>query len=200
MKPLQLGFLSSHGGSNLQAIVDACKDGRLSASPRVVISNNSRSVVLKRAQSVGIPHFHLSSKTHPDAEHLDWEILHTLQRHDVNLVILAGYMKLLGPHTVSWYRGKILNIHPALLPEFGGKGFYGRAVHHMVLAAGEEVTGVTIHLVDELYDHGLIVARSEVPVEPGDTVDSLSERVLRREHEFFVETLQRIERGEIELP
>ena len=199
MTELRLGFLSSHGGSNMQAIIDACKGDRLKAKLCVVISNNSGATALERARREGIPSYHLSGKTYPDAEDLDRVILETLQKYGVSLVILAGYMKLLGPRTVSQYQGRVLNIHPALLPKFGGKGLYGRAVHEAVLAASERQTGVTIHVVDERYDHGPIIAQCRVPVIAGDTVDSLAERVLRREHEFYVETLQRIERGEIRL-
>ena len=199
LKKLLLGFLSSHGGSNMQAIIDACKDGRLHAEPAVVISNNSDSTALERARGEGIPSYHLSGKTHPDPAQLDMAILHTLQEHKVDLVILAGYMKLIGPQTLERYRGRILNIHPALLPKFGGKGLYGRAVHEAVLAAGERVTGVTIHLADERYDRGPIIAQCEVPVAEDDTPDSLSARVLEREHEFFVETLQNIVQGQIDL-
>ena len=199
MEELRLGVLSSHEGSNMQSIIDACRDGRLEGELRVVISNNSGSPALKRAARARIAGYHLSGKTHPDADGLDLAILETLRRGEVNLVVLAGYMKRLGPRTVSEYRGRILNIHPALLPRHGGKGMYGRAVHESVLAAGERVTGVTVHLVDEEYDHGPIVAQARVPVRDDDTVDTLSGRVLRREREFYVETLQRIERGEIRL-
>ena len=183
----------------MQAIIDACREGRLKARPCVVISNNSGSTALLRAGREGIPGYHLSGETHPDAEDLDTAILETLVQEGVNLVVLAGYMRKLGPRTVSSYRGRILNIHPALLPRFGGKGLYGRAVHEAVLAARERVTGVTVHLVDEHYDHGPIVAQTEVPVHGGDTVDTLSERVLRREHQLYVEALRRIETGEIRL-
>ena len=199
MRILRLGFLASHGGSNMQAIIDACKDGRLDAEPAVVISNNSESTALERARREGIPDYHLSSATHRDPAELDAAILRTLEEHGVDLVILAGYMKLLGPRTLARYRGRILNIHPALLPKFGGKGLYGKKVHEAVLAAGERVTGVTIHLVDERYDAGPIVAQSEVPVLDGDTVDSLAARVLQREHQLFAETLQKIAVGEIDL-
>jgi phosphoribosylglycinamide formyltransferase-1 len=199
MKKPRLGFLASHGGSNMQAIIDACKEGLLDAEPAVVISNNSESTALERARREGIPGYHLSSATHADPVELDAAIQRTLEEHGVDLVILAGYMKLLGPQTLARYRGRILNIHPALLPRFGGKGLYGRAVHEAVLAAGETVTGVTIHLVDERYDLGPIVAQSEVPVLEGDTVDSLAARVLEREHQLFAETLQKIVVGEIDL-
>ena len=199
MEQLRLGLLSSHGGTNMQAIIDACNAGKLGAKVCVAISNNSSSFALQRARREGIPHYHLSGKTHPDPSTLDSAILATLEKHCVNLMVLAGYMKLLGPKTVSRFQGRILNIHPALLPKFGGQGLYGAAVHRAVLAAGERVTGVTIHLADERFDHGPVVAQTEVPVLEGDTAESLSARVLKREHTFFVETLQRIERGEIDL-
>jgi phosphoribosylglycinamide formyltransferase-1 len=199
MAKLRLGFLASHGGSNMQAIIDACKEGKLDAEPAVVISNNSDSGAMERARREGIPSFHLSSATHPDAAELDAAITRTLEEHGVDLVILAGYMKLLGPRTLARYRGRILNIHPALLPKFGGKGLYGMRVHEAVLAAGEKVTGVTIHLVDERYDHGPTVAQREVPVVEGDTPESLAARVLEQEHRLFAETLQKIARDEIDL-
>ncbi len=199
MQKAQLGFLASHGGSNMQAIIDACKEGRLDAEPAVVISNNSGSTALERASREGIPHYHFSSATHPDPAELDAAILRALEEHKVDFVILAGYMKLLGPQTLRRYRGRILNIHPALLPKFGGKGLYGIKVHEAVLAAGEKVTGVTVHLVDENYDRGPIVAQCEVPVLEGDTSQSLAARVLEQEHKLFAATLQKIVRGEIDL-
>ena len=199
MKELRLGVLASHGGTNLQAIMDACKQGRLNARVCVIISNNSKSVALERARREGIPGYHLSGAVHPAPEQLDQAILQTLETHRVDLVILAGYMKLLGHKTLSRYNNRVLNIHPALLPKFGGKGMYGMNVHEAVIAAKESVTGVTIHMVDEIYDHGLIVAQCEVPVLVGDTPESLAERVLKHEHEFWVETLHKISRGEIDL-
>ena len=199
MADLRLGFLASHEGTNVQAIIYACKDGRLDARPCVVISNNARARVLSRARREGVPWRHLSTRTHPDPAELDKAIRDTLQAHQVNLVVLAGYMKKLGPLTLDYYHARILNTHPALLPKFGGKGMYGRHVHEAVLAAGEKVTGVTIHLVDEEYDTGKILAQSEVPVVDGDTPDTLSERVRSRERELYVETLRRISSGEIEL-
>ena len=198
MTTLHLGFLASHGGSNMQAIIDACKAGRLDAKPRVVISNNSESMALQRARTEGIPWRHISSRTHPgDAE--DREILRVLRLHGVDTVILAGYMKKLGPATLAAFRGRILNIHPALLPKFGGQGMYGRHVHEAVLAAGERVTGVSVHVIDEHYDTGPILNQCRVPVEAGDTVESLSARVLTQEHRLYVETLQMISEGKIVL-
>jgi phosphoribosylglycinamide formyltransferase-1 len=194
-----LGFLASHGGSNMQAIIDACREGRLCADPRVVISNNSTSMALERARRAGIPAYHLSAVTHPDPEVLDREILRVLRAHGVDLVVLAGYMKKLGPHTLAAYPRRIVNIHPALLPRFGGEGMYGKLVHQAVLAAGVQTSGVTIHVVDDDYDRGHILAQHEVPVLAGDTPDSLAERVLEVEHRLYVETLQKICMGEIVL-
>jgi phosphoribosylglycinamide formyltransferase-1 len=196
---LRIGFLASHVGSNLQAIIDACRAGRLVADLRVVICNNSQAHALERAHGAGIATRHLSSHTHPSKEALDGAILETMRAHEVNLIVLAGYMRKLGPRTLAHYRGRVLNIHPALLPKFGGPGMYGARVHEAVLAAQEKESGATIHLVTEEYDQGPIIAQSRVAVLPGDTVESLAARVLEVEHALFPETLVRIARGEIEL-
>ena len=120
--------------------------------------------------------------------------------HDVDLVVLAGYMKLLGPKTLARYRGRIVNTHPAMLPGFGGRGMYGDKVHQAVLNAGLRATGVTVHLVDDIYDHGDILAQTEIPVMDDDTVDTLRDRVQSVERRFYVEILQKIATGEISLP
>jgi phosphoribosylglycinamide formyltransferase-1 len=196
---LRLGFLASHGGSNVQAILDACREGRLDAEPCVVISNNSDAPVLDRAMAARVPAFHLSAHVHPDPIRLDEAILATLEKHRVNLIVLAGYMKKLGPKTLARYRGRVLNMHPALLPKFGGRGMYGHHVHDAVLAAGEKESGATVHLADEEYDTGRILAQRKVPVRADDTSESLAARVLEVEHHLYAETLQRIARGEIKL-
>jgi phosphoribosylglycinamide formyltransferase-1 len=196
---LRLGFLASHGGSNVQAILDACREGRLDAEPCVVISNNSDAQVLDRAMAARVPAFHLSSHIHPDPTRLDEAILATLEKHRVNLIVLAGYMKKLGPKTLARYRGRVLNMHPALLPKFGGQGMYGHHVHDAVLAAGEKESGATVHIADEEYDRGRILAQKKVPVMADDTSESLAARVLVVEHQLYAETLQRIATGEIRL-
>ena len=197
--PLPLGVLASHGGTNLQAIIDSCRSAAADAEVRVVISNNSRSLALERARRANIPASHLSSGTHPAPDLLDEAITETLQRHGVQVVALAGYMKMLGPRTLDAYRNRILNVHPALLPKFGGPGMYGERVHEAVLASGDSVSGVTIHLVDEEYDHGPVVAQTQVPVLPDDTPDTLAARVLEQEHILYPETIQRIATGEVDL-
>jgi phosphoribosylglycinamide formyltransferase-1 len=197
---MNLAFFASHQGSNMQAVIDACKSGVLPARPCAVISNNRDSEALARAARERIPAYHLSAKTHPDPEALDLAILQAVQKRQAELIILAGFMRKLGPHLLAAYHNRILNIHPSLLPKYGGKGMCGRAVHEAVLKAGEKETGVSIHLVDEEYDHGTVIAQCRVPVDPQDTVDSLAARVLAVEHEFLVETLRKIIAGEILLP
>ena len=197
---MNLGFLASHNGSNMQAVIDACRSGRLAANPVVVISNNRDSGALERARNENIPRFHLSGRTHPDPEDLDREIVDVLLHHGVNLVLLAGYMKKVGPVTLATFPGHILNIHPGLLPEYGGRGMYGQRVHEAVLAAGARETGATVHVVDPIYDHGPVLAQKNVRVKKTDTADTLARRVLAVEHEIYVETIDRILRGEIKLP
>ena len=197
---MKLGFLASGSGTNMQAIVDACRDGRLPAEPVAVVGNNSRSQALERARRQGIPAFHLSSRTHPDPDALDAAIASVLSNCGAGILCLAGYMKLLGPRTLRAFEGRVLNIHPALLPKYGGRGFYGRAVHEAVLASADTESGATVHLVDDLYDHGPVLARAWVPVLPGDTPDTLAARVLEQEHLLFTDTLRRIASGEINLP
>jgi phosphoribosylglycinamide formyltransferase-1 len=141
----------------------------------------------------------LSGRTHPDPDALDLAIRDVLAAHGVDLVLLTGYLKKLGPRTLERFAGRVLNIHPALLPKYGGQGMYGQHVHAAVLAAGDAETGVTIHVVDAEYDHGRIVAQCRVPVVAGDTVETLAARVLAREHAFIVETLDAVVSGRVKL-
>ncbi len=197
MAKLHLGFLTSGGGSNMQSIIDAIKEGRLDAVPCVVISNNSKSGALERAQKEGIPWYHISGIKYPSEVELDKAIIEAMEKHGVDTVVLAGYMKKLGSSIIRHFKGRVLNIHPALLPRYGGKGMYGKYVHEAVTAAGEKESGPTVHLVDERYDHGRILAQRKVPVFPDDTPESLAKRVLIQEHIIYPETLQKIASGEI---
>lgn len=199
MPTLNLGFLASHSGSNVQAIIDAIEQGKLNARPCVVISNNSNAYVLERAKKKGIPFYHISSQHYPNEEVLDQKILETLIKHNVDIVILAGYMKKVDSKVLSHFRNRVLNIHPALLPKFGGKGMYGKFVHEAVIKAGEKESGCTVHLVDEHYDQGRILGQIKVPVFPDDTPETLAERVLAEEHRLYPTVLQKIANGEIVL-
>ena len=197
---MNIGFLASHNGSNMQAIIDACNSGSLNASPAVVISNNSKSGAIERAKKEGIPNYHLSGEHYSDPKNLDKSILKVMIKHSVDIVILAGYMKKLGPKTLSHFEGRILNIHPALLPKYGGKGMYGMNVHEAVIASGEKESGVSIHIVDCNYDTGPVIAQSYIPVKEMDTAETLAARILKQEHILFPKILQKIVAGEIKLP
>ena len=198
-RKLNIGILASHGGSNLQAIVDACKSEIIIATPVVVISNNSKSGALRRAKNEGIPCFHISKSLYDDDNEVDYQITQKLLLYEVDLIVLAGYMKRLGELIMSTFKDRIVNVHPSLLPKFGGKGMYGIKVHESALEAGEHKTGVTIHKVQGEYDRGTILAQAEVQIRENDTPSSLRDRVLIVEHELYVETLREISLGGIKL-
>jgi phosphoribosylglycinamide formyltransferase-1 len=198
--PLELGFLASHGGSGMRAIVAAIREGRLDAEARLVISNNAGCEALAFARSEGLPWRHISASSAGGAEAADLAIADALTDAGVGLVVLSGYMRRLGPVTLRRYRGRVLNIHPALLPRHGGQGLYGRRVHEAVHAAGDAASGATVHLVESEYDTGPILAQRQVPVHAGDGVEDIEARVRAVEPELYVETLKRIASGAIELP
>ncbi|MBV1877548.1 MAG: phosphoribosylglycinamide formyltransferase [Pseudomonadales bacterium] len=189
---INLGILASHQGTNFQAIIDACNTGRLRAKPVLAISNNSRSTALKRAQKAGIITRHLSLQTHPQPEALDRAILDCLLEADVKLVITAGYLKKLGPMTLKKYHRRIVNVHPSLLPRYGGQGMYGMNIHRRVIENRDPETGITIHWVDADYDTGPIIKQQVIPVNNNDTPESLAARILIKEHELLINTLQQL--------
>jgi phosphoribosylglycinamide formyltransferase 1 len=199
-REFRIGVLASGAGTTLQAVIDACDSGALPARVVAIISNNSRCGAAARASTHGIRFAHLSGRTHPDPERLDAAIRDVLTDVCADLVLLAGYMKKIGPKTLAAFAGRIVNTHPSLLPEFGGRGMYGARVHAAVLEAGAEQTGVSVHLVDGDYDTGPVLARRVVPVEPGDDVQSLARRVQGAERPFLIEVLCRIVRGDIAWP
>lgn len=194
---MNVAVFASHGGSDLQAIIDGCKNNKMNAQVVAVISNNSDSMALQRARNEKIPAYHLSAKKSGSEDSLAKEILDVLSKHGVDMIFLAGYMRMLHISVLEKYDHRIFYIHPALLPKFGGKGMYGMNVHKAVIEAGETETGVTIHRVNAEYDSGEIVAQTKVPVMEGDTPETLAARVLAREHEFLVEVLSDISEGKI---
>lgn len=199
-RDVKLAVLASHEGTTLQAILDACAMKAIPCKVVAVISNNRDAGALERARAAGISAHHLSSRTHPDPAGLDAAICQVLVDCAAELVVLAGYMKRVGPDTLGQFRGRILNTHPALLPKFGGRGMYGLHVHRAVLAAGETVTGASIHLVTEEYDAGPVIAQCEVPIEEGDTAEVLARRVQERERALLVETLGSLACGRLRVP
>ncbi|TPV93643.1 MAG: phosphoribosylglycinamide formyltransferase [Myxococcales bacterium FL481] len=179
---LRLGLLASGGGSNVQALIAAVGRGDLEATIAVVIANNSGCGALQHARNADLVARHISSKTHADE---DAALRAELAAHRVDVVVLAGYMKRIGPQVLSAYPGRIVNIHPGPLPRFGGRGMFGRRVHEAVLAGGVASSGPTVHLVDEEYDHGSHLAHRPVPVMADDTPETLAQRVLVAEHDLY---------------
>lgn len=179
---LNIAVFASGGGSNFEALHRAIVEQKLSAQIVVVISNNSTSGVLHRAQLFGIPALHLSQRLFPDSEEFQHAVLKTLKSLNVNFIVLAGYMKKLDAAVIREYPRRIINIHPALLPKFGGAGMYGMHVHSAVIAAGERESGATVHFVDEEYDRGAIIAQQSITVAATDTPESLAAKVLAVEH------------------
>lgn len=168
----------SGGGSNLQALLDRLH-GEEPARVVLVLSNRAEAGGLERARRAGVPAELLADP----ADASEW--ITRLGRRDVDLVVLAGYLKLVPPGVVQKYAGRIVNVHPALLPAFGGPGMYGKRVHEAVVASGAAESGPTVHLVDEVYDRGAILAQCRVPVLPGDTPAALAARVLAEEHRIL---------------
>lgn len=195
---LKLGFLASRNGSSARAICEAIRHGDLAAEARLMISNKRDAGALDWAQAEGMPGLWVPTIADPDAA--DLRLAEAMGDHGVNLIILSGYLRHLGPKTLGAFPGRILNIHPGPLPQFGGEGMYGRRVHEAVIAGGVAQSAIVIHGVDEVYDRGPEFARRSVAVEPGDTVETLEARVTALEPVFFLETLKRIACGELQLP
>jgi len=195
---LKLGFLASGNGSSARAIVTAIQSGELAAEPRLLVSNNRSAAALAFAADAGVPALCIPTQADPQAA--DAKLADAMTAHQVELIVLSGYLRQLGPRTLGRYAGRILNIHPGPLPAFGGHGMYGRRVHEAVIAAGVAESGIAIHLVDEEYDRGPVIARRAVPVEPGDTPQSLEARVTALEPSLYVETLRAIAEGAIQIP
>ncbi len=185
-RPLRLAVLASGRGSNLEALHAAIERGEFAATIALVVSNNSGAGALAFARARGIPTAHVSARTDPDP---GAALLQRLRAADADVIVLAGYMKLLDGRVVEAFRGRAVNIHPGPLPRFGGPGMHGRAVHEAVLAAGVAHSGPTVHLVSEAYDEGAVLAHTPVPVLPDDTPDSLAARVLAAEHALYWRTL-----------
>lgn len=195
---LKIGFLASGAASSARAIVAAIRAGELAGEARLMVSNNRNAPALDFARAQGIAAVCIPTKD--DAAAADSKIAEVMAEHGVELIVMSGYLRRLGPKTLARYAGRILNIHPGPLPQFGGEGMYGRRVHEAVLAAGVPESGIVIHLVDEEYDHGAPVARTVAPILAGDTAEDLEARVRAMEPGFFVETLQKLNRGELSLP
>ena len=175
-------ILISGSGSNLQSFIDRVADGQVDLDLTVVFSNRPDAFGLQRASAAGIDTACIEHGGFKSREEFDMAVSAALDRWQPELLVLAGFMRILSPWFVDRYRGRILNIHPALLPKFGGKGMYGKYVHEAVSAAGESVTGITIHMVNEHYDEGAIVAQYQVEITPGEAAQSIEEKVRELEY------------------
>jgi len=182
----------------MRAILAAIAEGDLAAQGVLAISNNRQSAALEVARTAGL--VSLCIPTRDDPEAADAQLADALTDAGVDLVILSGYLRRLGPKVLAAFPGRILNIHPGPLPRFGGEGMYGARVHEAVIAAGVAESGAVIHVVDGDYDHGPAVARLSVPVAPDDTPETLGQRVTALEPGFYLETLKAIVAGKIALP
>jgi len=188
----RIGVLASGRGSNLQAIIEAIEAKNLHAEIALVLSNKQEAQALQRAKSHQIPALFIDPKKHASREAYDATLCESLQDYQVDLVVLAGYMRLLSPSLIAPFAGRIINVHPSLLPAFPGLN-----AHRQALAYGVKQSGCTIHFVDEKMDHGPIIAQSSVPVLEGDTEESLSRRILLEEHRLLPESIRRYFAGEL---
>jgi phosphoribosylglycinamide formyltransferase-1 len=187
---MRLAVFASGGGTNLQAILDACRSGDLPADVVACISNTESAGALNRARSHGVPTAVVSPSQFDTPTAFGDALLDVLDQHRVGFVALAGYMVKVPPNVVATYQHRMTNIHPSLLPAFGGKGMYGQHVHEAVLNHGTHWSGATVHLVTEEYDQGPVVLQEPVPVYPDDTPASLAERIKPVEHTLYPEALR----------
>ncbi|OUM99352.1 MAG: phosphoribosylglycinamide formyltransferase [Paenibacillaceae bacterium ZCTH02-B3] len=192
MAKLQVAVFASGNGSNFQALVDAEREGRLGAEIRLLVCNRPEAPVVKRAEAAGIPAFVFRPKDYPSREAYEKEILAELTRLDIGLIVLAGFMRILTSVIVDAYAGRIINIHPALLPAFPGLNVIREALEY-----GVKVTGVTVHFADGNLDAGPIIAQEAVKIEEDDTEETLAERIHKVEHRLLPEVVRKIAEGRV---
>ncbi len=194
MRPIALAVLASGRGSNLQAILDACEVGAIPARVRIVVSDVATAHALERARRHGVEGRHVDPKAYPTRQTFDRAVVAILQEAAVDLVCLAGFMRLLGPDFVAAYRNRIMNIHPALLPAFPGLHGQRKALEY-----GVKVSGCTVHFVDEGTDTGPIIIQAAVPVCDDDTEETLAARILRHEHQIYPQAIRLFAEGRLEV-
>lgn len=199
---IRIAVMVSGGGTNLQALMDAQKSGVIRHGKiELVIASNSKAYALQRAEKEGIESVVISRKSFAEQADFDRKIVDTLKNHHIDLVVLAGYLSILGPEMIHAYENRIINIHPSLIPSFCGKGFYGLKVHEEALKRGVRVTGATVHLVNEIPDGGKILAQKAVEVQDGDTPEILQRRVMEQAEWIILpqtceELAEKIDKGE----
>ena len=191
---LKIAIVASGSGSNAQAMFDKIKKGLLDAEVTLVISNRPKAKVLERARNFGAPTLELDHKDYNDRESFDRVLVEALKKSGAELIVLAGYMRMLTPYFLEAFAGRVVNIHPALLPSFAG-------VHGArdARAWGVKISGCTVHLVDEIMDHGAVIAQAAVPVMPGESEADLQQRIHRMEHRIYPQVLQWFAEGRIDV-
>jgi phosphoribosylglycinamide formyltransferase-1 len=188
----RIAFLASGGGSNVEAILQAMQDPSYPAEPVLILTNNPKAGVLEKAARYGVRSQALDHKDYASREDFDAALVTALRPATPDLICLAGYMRIITPVFLKAFGGRILNIHPALLPKHGGPGMYGHHVHEAVLQAGDQESGATVHWVTEEVDGGAVILQERVPVLPGDSPEGLAARVLAAEHRAYPEALRRV--------
>ena len=187
---LNIAVFISGGGTNLQSIIDAIKEKKINGQIKLVFSNRKNAYGLVRAQNEKIDTFYLNRKNFFSNEEYDEGILEELNRKNIDLIVLAGYLNILSSKLVSKYLNRIINIHPSLIPSFCGDGFYGENVHKAVIKSGVKFTGATTHFVDENVDAGAIILQDIVPIFVNDDFETVAKRVLEIEHKILVKTVK----------
>ncbi len=196
-KIFNIVVLVSGRGTNLQAIIDAIKEGKINGRIAAVISNRRKAYALERAKKHGIEAIYLPARKGEERESYDRKLAGIIDKKNPDLIVLAGFLRILSPWFVKNYKWKIINIHPALLPSFAG--LYGEDVHRAVLEYGCKVSGCTVHFVDEKVDHGPIIVQKCVEVKDDDSIETLAARVLEKEHESLVEAIKLLSEGKIKI-
>ncbi|MGC8992751.1 MAG: phosphoribosylglycinamide formyltransferase [Thermoplasmata archaeon] len=195
---MNIGILVSGRGTNMESIIEASEKGLIKSKVSVVISNKKDALALSKAKKHGIQSIYVSPKNKSNEEY-DKEIIKILDEYDVDFVVLAGYLRILSSVFINKYPMKIINVHPSLLPCFGGKGFYGEHVHRAVLESGMKFSGCTVHFVTDEVDNGPIILQKCVEILDSDTPETLAERILPKEHEALIEAISLIENNKIEI-
>ncbi len=196
---MNICIFASGSGTNFKAILESKKSGIIVSDINLLVTNNSDCGAVSIAKENNIPVFHISRKIYPDLSDEEYAdlFLQKFAEHKIDFIVLAGYMKMMSPVIIRKFPNRIINIHPALLPKFGGKGMYGMNVHRAVIVAGDKVSGITIHFVNEKYDEGKIIFQKTVDVAEDDDAGSLQKKVLKLEHKYYSEVIRMIENSEL---
>ncbi len=190
MSPVNIGVLISGGGTNLQTIIDNIERGNINGHIKLIVSNKKDAYGLIRGLKHNIETLFLDRKLFDSEESYNLKLVEQFKKRDVELIILAGYLKILSPYFIKSFKNQIINIHPSLIPSFCGAGYYGKLIHEEVIKSGVEYTGATVHFVDEGTDTGPIIIQERIPVEPDDTIDNLCKKVLVVEHKILVQAIK----------